>query len=141
MKYTNSNFPYDFDDTELKKQTQIYMQDGLKEVEGDHINNIIYSLRAQLGLAEIHKRQNDISNRSTFRISIAAIILSLFGVFFQWYISKQPMKMESKDLQEIKTILEKEQVSQKLDTALIYLKLSNTKYENPKTIHKKVTGK
>jgi len=118
MKYTNQNFPYDFNDKELRKHTQECMQEGL----GSGIENIVFSIRAQLGLAEIHKRQNDRSNRITIGIAALALILSLTGIGFQWYISQKPQNIESKDIQEIKASFDKFFIDQKTDSLLFYLK-------------------
>jgi hypothetical protein len=129
MKYTNENFPYDFNDKELKDHTQECMKDGL----GSDIENISFSIRAQLGLAEIHKRQNDRSNRIAIGIAILAIILSLSGIGIQWYISQKPQTIESKDIQEIKSNLHNIYIDQKTDSLLLYLKEIS---KNP-ILHKK----
>jgi|ERR1035437_5570166 hypothetical protein len=118
MKYTNQNFPYDFNDKELKKHTQECMQEGL----GSGIENIVFSIRAQLGLAEIHKRQNDRSNRITIGIAVLALILSLSGIGFQWYISQTPQNIESKDIKEIKDNMDKILIDHRTDSLLFYLK-------------------
>ncbi len=118
MKYNNEHFPYDFDDERLQQETQGLMRLGV----GDQIHNIAFAIRGQSGVSEIHKRQNDRTNRNTKYIAISAIFLSVISVIAQFYISRQTITVQSDDLKAIKNHLDGNTVFQKTDSILFYLK-------------------
>lgn len=122
MKYKNQHFPYDYDPIELRRKTEEFMQQSLIDVQGDHVNNIIYSIRAQLGLAEIHKRQNERSNCYILTIAIFSLILSLSAIYMQWKTATKPINIENSSLQEITNILKDKTLTQKLDSILFYFR-------------------
>jgi hypothetical protein len=80
-------------------------------------------MKAQLGMSEIHKRQNDKTNKNTLTVAIAALVLSVLSIGLQFCISKKPTNIENQELKDIKTTLEKLQNSHQSDSVIFYLKM------------------
>jgi hypothetical protein len=80
-------------------------------------------MKAQLGMSEIHKRQNDKTNNNTLIVAIAAVWLSVLSIGLQFWISKKPTNIESQELKDIKTTLQKLQSSYQSDSVIFYLKM------------------
>jgi len=135
-KYKNVNFPYDFDNEKLLEHTKECMDEAIKK--GDDIESIVFSIRAQLGLAEYHKRQNDRFNFITIGIAFLALVLAFVGVCFQVHLSKTPQKIESQDIQEIKTNVDFIRSDKKMDSLLFFVKEVTN---NQKTLEKRFQDK
>jgi len=118
MKYQNKEFPFDFDNKSLKERTQIYVNyPGQSET-----SNIYHSSMARLGLAEIHKRQLEKSNRISTSIAIFALLLSVSSILIQYEITHKPQQIENRSLDNIEIELGTIISSNKSDSILFYLK-------------------
>lgn len=93
-----------------------------ESLKGRDVENIVCSSLAQLGLAEIQKRQIDKSIRIIIAIAIFALILSISGTYIQWCISNTPQIIENKDIKEINAKVDKINSDKKTDSLLFYMK-------------------
>ena len=122
VKPINKDFPPQLTDEELEEWTEKHMRDAIEGIENDNIKNVVFAMKAQLGMSEIHKRQNDKMNRNSFIVAITAVTLSVGSIALQFLVSKSPTNIESKELNEIKADLEKYQSIHQSDSVLFYLK-------------------
>ena len=92
-------FPNDFTNKELR--------DELKEAikwssagDSDISEPIVYSIKMQLALSEIHKRENNKTNMYILAVAIIAVLLSILSILLQWQSSLQQGQPNIEEMQK-----------------------------------------
>ncbi len=122
IKSKNKDFPPQLTNEQLEEWTEENIRGAIEGIELDRIKNVVFAMKAQLGMSEMHKRQNDKTNRNTLIVAITAVTLSVISIVLQFWVSERPTNIESQELKEIKASLEKFQSVHQSDSVLFYLK-------------------